>query len=153
MESKHGIAITFNKPNKGTVYPVTPDQVKEELDSMDSHSVHGLKEVVFKNPDAPGQDKAWAQFTRSDGKINIFPQKVGPDGKIDGMDVKQVNNHMTEYVLPHEVAHNYLWNVVKHRDDPEEIEEAKAWAITKNQDYEDHNVIHNQVQRLRNGQV
>jgi len=149
-KTRHDIPITVNKPEAGKKYPITPEQVKKKMDYLPECEVKGLKEVVFKNPDAPGQEKAWAQFTRSDGKINIFSQPVEA-GTIDGEPVEEVNKKMEDYVVPHEVSHNYMWNVVKHRDDPEEVEEAKADLKTFGKDYNNKKLIREQIERRRNG--
>jgi hypothetical protein len=100
------IRIKAERLPSGQVYPVTPQEVKEILETMPKEDLKGLKSVEFVPPRDKHQKAAWAQEIRSKKKILIFSQKASKDGKrISGRDAKTVREHIKSYVVPHEVGH------------------------------------------------
>ena len=85
-------------PKKGRRYPVSPNEVKKRLAQLPEEQRKGLKGVEFVNP--KGEQKgAWAQYIRSKKKIKIFSQ---PNNEVNA----RTNQHMKDYVIPHEVGHH-----------------------------------------------
>lgn len=136
-ETNQGIPITIrNKAGPGREYPVTPSDIKRNFNAMEPEIVDGIKEVNFRDPGIPAtkQDKAWAQYVRSDQRVNIFsqPQRKGRFDQVDpGLESPEKAKHyMMSYVVPHEVAHHYLQHNLKLDQDTMLIEEARADAMT-----------------------
>jgi hypothetical protein len=96
------LEMTFEKPQPGTAYPISPKDAQKALMRMPEQNVKGIKGVEFCNPQGP-QSGAWAQYTRGSKKIKIFAQPVA---EIEGRGPVVVHKHMMEYVLPHEVGHH-----------------------------------------------
>lgn len=129
--TKSGIPITIREsPRAGECYPISPLQAKAVVDGLPRESTDGIKEINFRRPGIPAtkQDKAWAQYVRSEARVNIFPQKqegnrfvqVEPENE----DPNNAREHMEKYVIPHEIGHHV---VVKHNPDmPLAVEEAIA---------------------------
>jgi hypothetical protein len=101
------IPITAKPLPKGMVYPVAPDEVKNILSTLPRDDLNGLKSIEFVPPKDKQQEGAWAQWIRSRNAILIFGQKASKDGKISGQDARRVRDHMKNYVVKHEVGHQY----------------------------------------------
>ena len=121
-----GIPITVDKLPEGTIYPITPDEVKKVLEMMDPADLKGIDSVEFRTPNGD-QKEAWAQYVRSKKKIYIFAQTF-KDGKIDGQDPDTLKKHIKEYVLPHEVGHHIALHKYKKTDRSLAMAEARADA-------------------------
>jgi hypothetical protein len=133
----HGIPITIkDPPNSRQVYPVTPIDVKKTFDAIPKHELVGISEINFRHPGIPAtkQDKAWAQYVRSDKRINVFTQKFDGEELLDvdrGLEApEEAREYMLNYVLPHEAAHHTIQYVWGFNNDPMIKEEARADAKT-----------------------
>jgi hypothetical protein len=138
-KTRQGIPITVRSPNKTLAkkraYPISPEQAKERFDKLKSSEVKGITEINFRDPGIPAtkQDKAWAQYARSDKRINIFSQPY--DGrKFSDVEPEYeqplaAKNYVSKYILPHEVGHHYYQYNLKLNEDPMLLEEARADAF------------------------
>jgi len=143
--TQHGIPITIKeKPEKGRQYPVTPVEVKKRLDALPADMVDGITEINFRNPGPPvtKQDKAWAQYHRTEKRLNIFSQ---PKNQIS----RAVRNYYMAYVVPHEVSHHFLQNNLKLNKDPVLIEEARADALAYGYNPFNQKVLKNFIERRK----
>jgi hypothetical protein len=110
--------------------------VKTTFDAMPKHELAGISEINFRHPGIPAtkQDKAWAQYARSDKRINVFTQQFDDDQFVNvdpGLeDPEKAREYVINYVLPHEVAHHTIQYVWGYDDDPMIKEEARADAKT-----------------------
>lgn len=136
--SVNGIPIMVDKLPEGTIYPITPDEVKKIFSNMDQSDLKGITSIEFKAPSGD-QKEAWAQFIRSKKKIYIFAQPFAA-GKIDGQDPDQLKKHIKEYVLPHEVGHLIALNQRHITDKKLSMAEARADAHVVGMDVEDKDV-------------
>lgn len=128
--TRQGIPITIKNPFRtsfnGKRYPVTPQEVKQEFDKLSDEAVVGIKEINFRDPsEVPGskQGLAWAQYARSDKRINIFSQ---PKEEAQNPENRR---YLMAYVLPHEAAHHATLHNMKLTEDPMIVEEARADAM------------------------
>jgi len=120
------IPISIEKPEDGTIYPVSPKEVKDIVKSQDPEHIKGLKGIEFSNP--KGEQKgAWAQYVRSRKAIKVFSQPYYSD-KIDGERPENVNSHMKSYVIPHEIGHHRALHIHKITDRNIKMAEARADA-------------------------
>jgi len=121
------VAIKVEKPTDGSIYPVSPDEVKKIIDNQDPAHIKGLKAIEFSNP--KGEQKgAWAQYIRSRNTIKVFSQPQHSKCDIDGLPPENVNTHMKEYVIPHEIGHHRALFVNKITDRELPVAEARADA-------------------------
>jgi len=149
-KTRHGIPITIQKPAApGKSYPISPNDAKRVLDKMPDAAVRGIKEVNFRDPGIPAtkQDKAWAQYVRTEKRINIFsqPYKGGKfiEAEPENRDPSAAEEHMKEYVIPHEVGHHRA--AKKDPNLPIIVEEAKADAFAAKQNPEDPITVENHI--------
>ena len=119
------LPIHADKLEEGTIYPISPEEVDALLKNMKDNDLKGIKGVEFVPPKGE-QQGAWAQYIRSTKKIKIFAQSV-EGGRIDGWDPKELNRHIKEYVIPHEVGHHKALRGGK-TDQDLEMAEARADA-------------------------
>jgi hypothetical protein len=145
-KTRHGIPITIKAPSntakKGRAYPVSPMEVKDRFNKFKSSEVKGITEINFRDPGIPAtkQDKAWAQYVRSDKRINVFSQ---PYEKGEFKEVepelekpKEAEKHLAGYVLPHEVGHHYYQHNKKMDKGNVLTEEARADAFAADENPE-----------------
>jgi len=124
--SVNGIPIMVDKLPEGTIYPITPEEVKKIFSDMDQADLKGITSIEFKAPSGD-QKEAWAQYIRGKKKIYIFAQPFS-NGKIDGQDPDHLKKHIKEYVLPHEVGHHIALYKYKKTDKSLAMAEARADA-------------------------
>ena len=101
----HGIPIEVNKTAPGRIYPVSPEEVKRRVEQLPKEHTKGIKSIEFVDPKGE-QESAWAQYLRSRRALLIFSQKRTGKASIDCVPAKRVNQHIKEYVIPHEVGHH-----------------------------------------------
>jgi hypothetical protein len=121
-----GVPIKVQAVPEGRIYPMSPAEVRKRLELMPAEDVKGLKSVEFTNPKGE-QHVAWAQFLRGRKSLQIFSQPHTGPGEIDGQSAAEVNKHMKEYVLPHEIGHHKALRGGK-TDKDLEVAEARADA-------------------------
>jgi hypothetical protein len=150
-KTRQGIPITIQKPAApGKSYPITPQDAKKALDKLPDASMRGIKEINFRDPGLPmtKQDKAWAQYVRSQQRINVFsqPYKNGEfiEAEPENRSPDAARRHMEEYVLPHEVGHHRA--AKKDPDLPIIVEEAKADAFAAKENPEDRATVESYIE-------
>ena len=143
-KKKTVLPMNVEKLEEGTVYPISPEEVDKLFKNMNPRDYKGIKGVEFVRP-TEKQKGAWAQYVRSSKKIKIFSQPF-KDGKVDGWDARQLNKHIKEYVIPHEVGHYKALRGGK-TDKRLEVAEARADANVAKMDPFDKD-----VKRLVDGQ-
>jgi hypothetical protein len=100
-----GVPMHAEALPKGYVYPISPQEIKGYFEKAPKDEVKGLKRIAFVTPKDSQEKDAWARYVKSKREIRIFAQQE-KDGKISGEDPKELNQHMNEYVLPHEMGHH-----------------------------------------------
>jgi hypothetical protein len=121
-----GIPMSAEHLPVGAVYPISPLEVKKRIEQMPAKDTKGIAGVEFVNPKGE-QKNAYAQYVRSKRVVKIFSQPFA-DGKVDGESPRAVNDHMKEYVLPHEVGHHKALSQHGITDKHIEVAEARADA-------------------------
>lgn len=124
---KQDVPIEANPLKPGYVYPISPQEVDRRLKQMPEKDLRGFKGVEFTMPRDKDQQGAWAQYLRGKRKLLLFAQKQN-NGKIDNQPVAKVNNHIKEYVLPHEIGHHKALYQARITDKSLPLAEARADA-------------------------
>jgi hypothetical protein len=125
-------------PNQA--YPISPEDVKKRLGSMDKADLKGVTAIDFVQPKNSEQENAYAQYVRSKRKLLIFSQDVDGKGNIDGRPVEEVRKKMIDYVLPHEIGHHRALYKARITDKHIEMAEARADANVVGMDPNDRDV-------------
>ena len=150
MTTKNGIPITLRgPPGEARIYPVSPNEVKRVVDKMPDKMTHGIKEINFREPGIPAtkQDKAWAQYVRSEGRVNIFSQPydhkklVFREVEPENINPENANNHMKDYVIKHEIGHHFAIKYMDADNKLLKVEEAIADAIAHDMDPYNKNIV------------
>jgi hypothetical protein len=145
--SVHGVPITAQPLQKGEAYPVSPEEVKKELELMPKEDLRGLKEIQFVRPRDKEQEGAWAQMVRSKRKMLIFSQPV-KNGKMDDVKIGTARSILKNYVIKHELGHHVALYNRKRTDSSMSMAEARADAYVVGMDVEDRDV--GKLQRFKN---
>jgi len=138
--------VSFQKPEEGRVYPITPVEAKKVLDN--DVNAKNLKEIRFTNPKDKFQNDAYAQYVRRDRRINIYSQPaIKAEGKTYFVEKTELIrpselNHVIKYkVLPHEAAHHRILYKDRITDKRVETAEARAEALRHGKNYKDAHVV------------
>lgn len=117
----------------GTVYPVSPADVRSVVFRKRADDARGIRAVRFMRPRTEEHRNAWAQYVRGKRELRVFAQ---PKEEV----TEETHNMVMYAAVPHEVGHHVALYKRQITDPDLRVAEARATAYASGFDVEDKDV-------------